>query len=63
MGMNGVDNGRIWFEHVRVPREALLNRYGDVNERGVYTSPIENANQRFFMMLSTLVSSSRWPRG
>ncbi len=21
MGLNGVDNGRIWFDHVRVPRE------------------------------------------
>ena len=33
MGLNGVDNGRIWFDELRVPREALLNRYGDV-ERG-----------------------------
>jgi hypothetical protein len=31
MGLNGVDNGRIWFDHVRVPREALLTRYGGVN--------------------------------
>src|SRR3954470_7302558 len=26
MGLNGVDNGRIWFDDVRVPRDALLNR-------------------------------------
>ena len=31
LGLNGVDNGRIWFDNVRVPREALLNRYGDVD--------------------------------
>jgi acyl-CoA oxidase len=55
MGLNGVDNGRIWFDHVRVPREALLNRYGDVDEGGEYTSPIDNANKRFFTMLGTLV--------
>jgi acyl-CoA oxidase len=55
LGMNGVDNGRIWFDQVRVPREALLNRYADVDERGEYTSPIENANKRFFTMLGTLV--------
>ncbi|MDQ6606897.1 MAG: acyl-CoA dehydrogenase family protein, partial [Actinomycetota bacterium] len=55
MGMNGVDNGRIWFDQVRVPREALLNRYGDVDEQGRYTSPIDNANKRFFTMLGTLV--------
>jgi acyl-CoA oxidase len=55
MGLNGVDNGIIWFDKVRVPREALLNRYGDVSPKGVYSSPIENANKRFFTMLGTLV--------
>jgi acyl-CoA oxidase len=55
MGLNGVDNGRIWFHQVRVPREALLNRYGDVDENGVYSSPIESAGRRFFTMLGTLV--------
>jgi acyl-CoA oxidase len=55
IGLNGVDNGRIWFDHVRVPREALLNRYGDVSPEGVYSSPIENPNKRFFTMLGTLV--------
>jgi acyl-CoA oxidase len=55
MGLNGVDNGRIWFDHVRVPREALLNRYADVSPEGVYSSPIDNANKRFFTMVGTLV--------
>jgi acyl-CoA oxidase len=54
-GLNGVDNGMIWFDQVRVPREALLNRYGSVSADGVYSSPIENANKRFFTMLGTLV--------
>ena len=54
-GLNGVDNGRIWFDQVRVPRDALLNRYGDVSPQGVYSSPIENANRRFFTMLGNLV--------
>ncbi|HET8979731.1 MAG TPA: acyl-CoA dehydrogenase family protein, partial [Solirubrobacteraceae bacterium] len=55
MGLNGVDNGQIWFDGVRVPREALLNRYGDVDEAGRYSSPIENPNRRFFTMLGALV--------
>jgi acyl-CoA oxidase len=55
MGLNGVDNGLIWFDHVRVPRDALLNRYADVSPEGAYSSPIENANKRFFTMLGTLV--------
>lgn len=55
MGLNGVDNGRIWFDNVRVPRHNLLNRFGDVDEAGNYTSPIENPGKRFFTMLGTLV--------
>ncbi|HET9102055.1 MAG TPA: acyl-CoA dehydrogenase [Solirubrobacteraceae bacterium] len=55
MGLNGVDNGRLWFDGVRVPREALLDRYGQVGADGVYTSPIEKSGRRFFTMLGTLV--------
>jgi acyl-CoA oxidase len=55
IGLNGVDNGRIWFDHVRIPRENLLNRYADVTEAGEYRSPIENPDRRFFTMLGTLV--------
>jgi acyl-CoA oxidase len=55
MGLNGVDNGLIWFDQVRVPRDALLNRYADVTPEGVYTSPIENINKRFFTTIGTLV--------
>jgi len=54
-GLDGVDNGRLWFDRVRIPRENLLNRYGDVAEDGTYSSPIENAGRRFFTMLGTLV--------
>ncbi len=56
MGLNGVDNGRLWFDHVRVPREALLNRFADVTPEGVYESPIDNVNRRFFTMLGTLIT-------
>jgi acyl-CoA oxidase len=55
MGLNGVDNGRLAFNEVRVPRDALLDRYGSVDENGTYTSPIENETRRFFTMLGTLV--------
>jgi acyl-CoA oxidase len=55
MGLNGVDNGRLWFDGVRVPRTALLNRFADVTPAGVYESSIENPNRRFFTMLGTLV--------
>lgn len=26
MGLNGVDNGQMWFDNVRVPRDAMLDR-------------------------------------
>ncbi|MFC8276829.1 acyl-CoA dehydrogenase family protein [Streptomyces sp. NPDC057271] len=55
MGLNGVDNGRIWFDGVRIPREALLDRFADVSLEGVYESSIDNPDRRFFTMLGTLV--------
>lgn len=54
-GLNGIDNGRLHFTNVRVPRTNLLNRYGSVDENGVYSSPIESPGRRFFTMLGTLV--------
>ncbi len=54
-GLNGIDNGRLHFDHVRVPRTNLLNRYGDVSPDGTYSSPIESPGRRFFTMLGTLV--------
>jgi len=54
-GLNGVDNGLIGFDHVRIPRENLLDRFGSVTEDGRYESPIPGAAKRFFTMLGTLV--------
>ena len=56
IGLNGVDNGRIWFDHVRVPRENLLNRFGKITPLGRYESEIPNPSKRFFTMLGTLVA-------
>ena len=54
-GLNGIDNGRLHFTGVRIPRTNLLNRYGDVAEDGTYSSPIASPGRRFFTMLGTLV--------
>jgi len=56
MGLNGVDNGRLYFDQVRVPRENLLARYAQVAAGGSYDSPIASDDKRFFTMLGTLVS-------
>ena len=55
MGLNGVDNGRLWFDKVRVPRDALLARYATVAADGTYESPIASPSRRFFTMLGALV--------
>ncbi|MCK2026198.1 acyl-CoA dehydrogenase family protein [Microbacterium sp. SSW1-47] len=54
-GLNGIDNGRLSFDRVRIPRTNLLNRYGDVAADGTYTSAIDSPGRRFFTMLGTLV--------
>ncbi|MGK3956025.1 acyl-CoA dehydrogenase [Arthrobacter sp. R4] len=54
-GLNGIDNGRLHFTNVRIPRANLLNRYGNVDEDGTYTSMIASPGRRFFTMLGTLV--------
>lgn len=55
VGLNGVDNGRLWFDQVRIPRENMLDRFATVESDGTYHSPIPSAGKRFFKMLSTLV--------
>ncbi|MET4637631.1 acyl-CoA dehydrogenase [Mycetocola sp. 2940] len=54
-GLNGIDNGRLHFTNVRIPRSNLLNRYGNVDADGTYSSPIASPGRRFFTMLGTLV--------
>jgi acyl-CoA oxidase len=55
MGLNGIDNGAIWFDHVKVPRSGMLNRFADVTASGQYRSDIQNRSARFFTMIGTLV--------
>jgi len=56
MGLEGVDNGRIWFDQIEVPRTALLDRFAQVDEEGRYHSPIPGETKRFFTMIGTLVA-------
>jgi acyl-CoA oxidase len=55
MGLNGVDNGRLWFDDVRVPVANLLDRFAHIDEKGAYQSAITSPGRRFFTMLGTLV--------
>lgn len=55
VGLNGVDNGALKFHSVRIPRENLLNRFGDVSRDGQYTSNLPTINKRFAATLGELV--------
>lgn len=55
MGLNGVDNGVIYFNQVVIPAEDMLDRFAGVSEDGKFVSPIASDNRRFFTMLGTLV--------
>eukprot|EP00775_Hariotina_reticulata_P009656 gene9656-9816_t len=54
MGLNGVDNGQVWFDNLRVPRDALLDRYASVDAAGNYSSPIPTVSGRFGTMVGGL---------
>lgn len=56
MGLNGVDNAKLAFNNVRVPRENLLNRYSDVAADGTFTSDISGGRSRFLTVADQLLS-------
>eukprot|EP00697_Spironema_sp_BW2_P014684 gnl/Spiro4/519_TR285_c0_g1_i1.p1 gnl/Spiro4/519_TR285_c0_g1~~gnl/Spiro4/519_TR285_c0_g1_i1.p1 ORF type:complete len:676 (-),score=138.32 gnl/Spiro4/519_TR285_c0_g1_i1:116-2116(-) len=56
MGCNGVDNGKLWYQHVRVPRENLLNKWSDISPEGTFSSKIQNRRARFLTVADQLLS-------
>lgn len=56
IGLNGVDNAKLTFQDVRVPRENLLNRYSDINADGEFTTSIKSPRARFLTVADQLLS-------
>ena len=56
IGLNGVDNGYIRFQQIKVPYEAMLDRFASIDKEGKYQSDIPKKTARFFKMISTLVT-------
>ena len=56
MCLNGIDNAKLSFDHVRVPRENLLNRFSDVSADGEFTTSIKSNRGRFLTVADQLLS-------
>uniref|UniRef100_A0A7S3QUT3 Acyl-coenzyme A oxidase n=1 Tax=Dunaliella tertiolecta TaxID=3047 RepID=A0A7S3QUT3_DUNTE len=56
MGCNGVDNGKLWFDQVRVPRGALLDAFSQVEADGTFKSDIAKPRNRFLKVADQLLS-------
>ena len=56
LGLNGLDNARISFQNLEVPRESLMNKYSEVDEKGVFTSQIAKRRDRFLRVADRLLS-------
>jgi hypothetical protein len=50
MGLNGVDNGKFGLIMYAFPTKNLLNRYGDINEKGDYFSLNRKSTNAFTML-------------
>ena len=61
IGLNGVDNGFLTFNKVRIPRENLLNKTGDVTPDGRYVTPYKvNKSFKNFTLLTNLKMDSKF---
>ncbi|KAK9834972.1 hypothetical protein WJX81_000797 [Elliptochloris bilobata] len=63
-GYNGVDNGYLSFDHVRVPRKSMLMRFAKVTEEGEYVPPpAANSKASYATMVyvrATIVEDAGW---
>jgi len=59
MGMNGVDNAKITFDNVRVPRINLLNKFSDITPEGKFVTDIKGGGRSRFLAMADQLLSGR----
>merc|ERR1712142_522116 len=59
MGLNGVDNAKLTFDNVRVPRENLLNKYSDITPEGKFVTEIKQGGRARFLAMADQLLSGR----
>jgi len=59
MGLNGVDNAKLTFDNVRVPRENLLNKYSDITPEGEFITTIKQGGRARFLAMADQLLSGR----
>ncbi len=55
-GLDGIDNGFMIFDNVRIPKANLLNRFSNITDDGKFESTVDNPDQRFGLSLGALSS-------
>ena len=56
IGCNGVDNGSLAFDNVRIPRDNLLDAISQVNSDGSFSSTVSKKRDRFLAVADQLLS-------
>lgn len=59
MGLNGVDNAKLTFKNVRVPRTNLLNKFSDITPEGKFVTSIKGSGRARFLAMADQLLSGR----
>ena len=49
-------HAQLWFDHLRVPRDAMLDAYSSIDDSGAFHSTIPSVSQRFGTMVGGLTT-------
>merc|ERR1711881_154324 len=59
MGLNGIDNAKLAFNNVKVPRDALLDRFAQIDADGTYHTEVEGPVRARFLKTADQLLSGR----